>query len=326
MGGFVFEFQRVLADEFAALVVAGGGQRLEVEAASGQRHHGQPRRIEQQHRILRHPAGRDDPADAEVGLVHADHVAVGGVVGAVAALRGQERIDAAFLAAVDDDQVDIAAAGLPDFAEGVIDLGLVQIQPGGEIPGPGGKDAGGQVLDDAAHRAAYRGCALRIDGRLAAVDDGVFEVAQQFAEAFLFLVIHFIGQTELIGRQVRAADFDGGGKDLREVAFANAMGKPRRGFVGAFEGGVAEDVDDLFVFHIFGGGARIAANHGQGAAGDGGDQHQFVRAVDLNLVADAEAAGIIHIERSAGCRIHDAIVAHGVLVGQQFVFQPLVPG
>jgi hypothetical protein len=176
----------------------------------------------------------------------------------------------------DDDEVDIAAAGFPDFAEGVIDLGLVQIQPGGEIPGPGGKDAGGQVLDDAAHRTAYGGRALRIGRCLAAIDDGVFKVTQQFAEAFLFLVVHFIGQAKLIGRQVRAADFDGGGEDLRKVAFANAIGESRRGFVGAFEGGVAEDVDDLFVFHIFGGGACVAANHGQGTAGDGGDQHQFV--------------------------------------------------
>src|SRR6185503_705431 len=57
----VAALQRVLADDLAAVAVAGGGQRLVVEAAPGQGHHLDAAGVEQENGAGGHPAAQDDP-------------------------------------------------------------------------------------------------------------------------------------------------------------------------------------------------------------------------------------------------------------------------
>ena len=87
MRRFVAEFERVFADELAALAVAGGCQRLKVEAATRQWQYLHPRRIQQHHRVLRHPSRRYDPAQTEVALIGADTVAVGRITRRISPYR-----------------------------------------------------------------------------------------------------------------------------------------------------------------------------------------------------------------------------------------------
>src|SRR5688572_28079311 len=112
----VAQLERVFANDLAALAVAGGGQRLVVEAAPGERHHVDSAAIEQQHAAERDPPREHDPADAEVALVHRDVVAVGVGLRREAAVARDERVDRALLGAGDDDQVDVPAAARPDAA------------------------------------------------------------------------------------------------------------------------------------------------------------------------------------------------------------------
>ena len=81
--------------------------------------------------------------------------------------------------------------------------------------------------------------ALRITDGQATVEHGVLQVTQQLAEPFALQEIHFIGQTKLVGGQIRAADFDGGGENLGVVALTPAIGETGVGLVRTFEGRVA---------------------------------------------------------------------------------------
>ncbi len=69
---------------------------------------------------------------------------------------------------------------------------------------------------------------------------------------------------------------------------------------------------------------RIPANNRNGVGGDGGHKHQLLGALDLNLVAQAKSLAMRYRELRRPGRIADHIVVDGVLVGQQFVFQPFV--
>src|SRR5262245_50283160 len=75
VGVLVAHLERVLADDLAADRVAGGGERLELEAAAGQGHDLDARAVEQQHGVAGDPAAEHDAADAEVALVDADQLA-----------------------------------------------------------------------------------------------------------------------------------------------------------------------------------------------------------------------------------------------------------
>jgi len=257
VGGFVFEFECVFADELAALVVAGACQRFEVEAASGHRQHTHARRIQQQDRVGRNPACGHDPAQAKVALVGRHAVAVGRLAGRITPHRTEEAVDLSLLKTADDDRIDAAVAVFPDLPQDVVDLVLVERRTRRHAAGVRGKHIRRQMRENALHRPADRAAALGGGARCAAVDDGVFQVPQQFTQPFLFLVIHLIGQSQLRRRQVRAADLDRGGKDLRVVAHPAAIGKPCFGLIAAFQCGVAEDVDLLAVADLLGGGACI---------------------------------------------------------------------
>ena len=73
-----------------------------------------------------------------------------------------------------------------------------------------------------------------------------------------------------------------------------------------------------------GGRAGIAAHDRQRVGVDRRHEHQLLAALDLNLVADAEPAAVVHVERRVGVRVHPGGVVDRILVGQQLILEPLV--
>jgi hypothetical protein len=69
----------------------------------------------------------------------------------------------------------------------------------------------------------------------------VLEVAQEFAESLLLLVVQFILDADLRRRELRAADLDRGGEDLGVVLLADAGGEARCGSVVAVPGRAKRD-------------------------------------------------------------------------------------
>ena len=150
------------------------------------------------------------------------------------------------------------------------------------------------------------------------------EVAKKFAEPFLLPVIYFVGQGGLRRGYLGAADFHHSREDLGVVAAPHAIGEAGVRFLGAFQSGVAQDVEDLVVGEVLGCGAGVAPDNGQAVVADRRDQHQFLAAFDLNLVADAEAASVVHVELRVGAGVAPGGVVDRVFVREQFVFEPFV--
>jgi len=187
------------------------------------------------------------------------------------------------------------------------------------------KEMGLQMLDDSAKSPPNGFAALRGGSRLAAVDDGVLQVAQQFPKAHLLLIIHLIGQTDGAGGQVCTADLNGMRENLRPVASALPAGKSGLRAFGAFQCRIAENVDDLVGGRGFRTGAGIAANHRNRIAGNLRNEHQFFFAFHLNLVADAEAAAVVYNQFRIAQRIQQRLSRQGVLIRQKGILKPFVP-
>lgn len=126
--------------------------------------------------------------------------------------------------------------------------------------------------------------------------------------------------------KLAAGDLDAGGEDLRDVALPHAIGEARGRGVVAFERGVAEDAQGQGVTDRLGRGPAVAADDREGVARHAGDEHDFARAVGLNLVADTEAVAVGDIEAGLGGGRADRAVVDRVAVGQQLVLEPLVNG
>jgi hypothetical protein len=128
----------------------------------------------------------------------------------------------------------------------------------------------------------------------------------------------------LAGGHIRAAYFDRGGEYLCVVAAPAAIGEPCIRLVGAFESGVAENIDHLIVGEVLGRGAGVAANYRQCVGTYTGHQHQFLAAFDLYLIADAESAAVIDNKVGIGARVGKRAVVDGIFVGQKLIFEPFV--
>src|SRR5687767_632266 len=64
--------------------------------------------------------------------------------------------------------------------------------PGGQAAGAGGEGVGGGAPDDAVHGPAHGRGALLVGRGRRAVDDAVLQVAEEFAEALLLLVLGLV--------------------------------------------------------------------------------------------------------------------------------------
>lgn len=131
----------------------------------------------------------------------------------------------------------------------------------------------------------------------------------------------FVAHGDLVGGQFRAANAHRRGKNLRVVLHARAGSEAGGVGVGAFEGGVADDVrlqagrDRRFrrvavrtgdVEHVCGGVDRL-------------NEDDFLFAGEPHEVTDAEAAGVSDGDVGGG-----GVGGSGVGVGQQRVFDPFV--
>ncbi len=97
VGFFAAEFQRVFAQKLAALIVARGGQRLELKAPARQRDNRDLRGIEEEHAIRRHIARQQHPAGAIVALIKSHQIFERLARGGETLRRLDKAIDAALL-------------------------------------------------------------------------------------------------------------------------------------------------------------------------------------------------------------------------------------
>ena len=113
---FVFQLHRILTNQLTALIVATACQALEMEASPRQRQCVNSRRIQKQNRILRHPSCRNNPADAEVTFINADHIGESRVARPESTAAGCEGVYLSLLHPTYHNQVYVAVAVLPNFA------------------------------------------------------------------------------------------------------------------------------------------------------------------------------------------------------------------
>ena len=144
---------------------------------------------------------------------------------------------------------------LPNFAQSSVEHRLVEnvvtdTIAGRDRPHVRLKLVGRDRRQNASHRSARRAVALWVAGGSVPVDDAVLQIAQQLAQALLFLIVQFVVQSDGLRGELTSGHLDGGGEDLCVVLLSDTVGETCGGSVIAFQRGIPDDVDDIVVNEI----------------------------------------------------------------------------